>query len=200
MPGATGAPGRVLTLEPRPYGGMPFCSTADLAVDLKSDSPLTAERQPSAFTLKVDNLGPSPAADVVVTVTAPDTAEIALVDSATGWQCTTAGAALRCRRGSLLAAESSTLRLSITPPFSVAAALVSAQVSTRSADPERANNLSEVSLDIANPLSPHGLGGGIACSARGSARSTASLPVLLLLLLVSLVGRACARRRSDKTP
>lgn len=199
--GATaGSPGRLLTLDPRPYGGMPFCSTADLSVQLTSDSPMTAERQPSAFTLKVDNRGPSPAADVVVTVQAPDTAEISLVDSATGWQCTTAGAVLDCRRGSMLALESSALKLSITPPFAVAAALVSAKVSTRSADPARANNLSEVSLDIANPLSPHGLGGGIACSVpRGAGRPTSALP-LLVLFLISLLGRACARRRSDKTP
>lgn len=195
--GATaGASGILKTLANKPFGGIPFCSNVDLGVSLTTPNSFTTERQPAPFMLRVVNYGPSPAADAALTLQVPDTAEISIVDAGSAWQCQASGPQLSCQRATMPVGETNDIQLMIKPPLSALAMLASVRLSSRSADPDLSNNTSEVSLDIHNPLSPHGLGGGFSCAMAEAPRQS-SAPHWLLLPLALLL---TFRKRSSRRP
>lgn len=192
--GATaGAAGVVTTLDNKIYGGLPFCSGADLGVTLKASPTTTTGRSPTSYVLTVTNQGPSAATNLAVSLRLPDSAEIEQAQG-DGWTCTTSAASVVCQRPSLLATASVSLTVTALPPLSVTAALATAQVSASSVDANLADNLAESSLDITEPRYPRALGGGLSCQlgsrpTPGWAAWAALLTVPLLLARRRRVGR-----------
>ena len=183
--GATaGGNGVVATLDNAIYGGLPFCSGADLGVTLTVSPTMITGRTEISYTVAVTNQGPSPASGLTVSLTLPATAQIQEAQG-DGWTCTISEATMSCTRLSLAAKVSSSLTVSALPPLSVTASLATAQVSADSVDPNLLNNINQASLDITDPLYPRGLGGGLACQLRtavwarsalgGAARSATAL-------------------------
>ena len=184
--GATqGAGGRLAVLPDLGFGGAPFCSTSDLSIQLTAPAISAERRTPVPYTIAVHNLGPSAGTGVHVTLTLPETAEITDAQG-DGWTCQRLGAKLDCTRPNLGAGAESTISLSARPPLSAIAALATARVTSQSVDPVPGNDISEASLDIQDPLSPYGLGGGFTCQFTGSAERARGTrwhaPMLLLFL------------------
>lgn len=193
--GATaGKEGQVVTLDAVPFGGIPFCTTADLAIDLSGSGSPAARRNPSPYKITVTNLGPSRSSEVEVTLKLPATAEILAVDPQ-GWTCTIEDSHLHCSGRDLRAGEVGEITLTARPPLSATAGLGTALVRARSVDPNASNNTDDDSLDITEPLSAHALGGGLACGLSGGTPPAAAHGSGLLLLLLLLTRRRLGRRQ-----
>jgi LPXTG-site transpeptidase (sortase) family protein len=120
--------------------GTVITPVADLAVT-KSDSPdpvLVGNNL--TYTLAVTNLGPSPAANLVVTDTLP--AGVTFVSaSGTGWACSEAAGTVTCTRAALVvgAAPDITVVVTVTPA-AVSPITNAVSVSSDTSDPVPANN------------------------------------------------------------
>lgn len=196
--GATdGHDGRIVPLdETVPFGGIPACTTSDLAVTLAVDASPAVGREPVRFIATVTDLGPTPASGIELYLQLPATSEFLAVDAPL-WTCGAVEEIVTCRRQDLSLGSPSTLVITARPPLSVTASLATATVRSRSDDPFITNNVADVALDDPQPLTGNAFGGGFACAMGSSAPAPLSAVwgALGLLLGMSVQRWQALRRR-----
>lgn len=194
--GATaGSSGTLQVLAQVPFGGAPFCTSADLEVAVTSNAPETTGRDPVTYDIAVTNRGPSQAEDPTLRFTLAPTSETIAV-TAPDWTCSQSGTQVECSRHHLKLGEMSTIRVQARPPLGRSAGLSTARISSGSVDPNQSNDIADVSVDIKDPLTATAQGGGLSCGVATSARvppGDAWGPALFLTLL----GLLLRRRRAE---
>lgn len=187
--GATaGKGGQQSTHDGLAFAGIPFCSTADLAIAIAGSPTPAQRREPTPYRIAVSNLGPSPSREVEVNLKLPAGAEILEVQ-APNWECTTSVETLFCQRHAIKESETSEILVSARPPLATSAGLATATVKALSVDPNPDNNTADSSIDINEPLLPYAAGGGLACSSAGSPRRSGAESLWLAVLLLVAWGR-----------
>jgi hypothetical protein len=197
--GATaGSEGTQQILTRVPFGGVAFCTTADLEVEATSNASETTGRNPVTYSLTVTNLGPSPAEDPTVRFTLAPTSETLSV-TAPGWTCSQTDTLVECSRHRLKLGEASQIQVQARPPLGREAGLSTARVSSVSVDPNRNNDVADVSIDINDPLSALAHGGGLSCGLAARSRSSPDRPWGVAFLLTLLLLRLRRRRAEGNT-
>jgi uncharacterized repeat protein (TIGR01451 family) len=120
-------------------------ASADLAIDKRLVGDLVVD-EGGTYELEVTNLGPSTAANVVVTDELPD-GLTGVAASGDGWACEIAGQTVTCERPSLGAGDSSIVTVEVrVDPSTLGTEVVNpADVSSDTDDPDASNNHDEVS-------------------------------------------------------
>jgi uncharacterized repeat protein (TIGR01451 family) len=112
---------------------------ADLRIE-KSDLPDPVKTGAQlTYTLTIENLGKSPANNLLVRVTLPDGATLLNV-SGSGWVCNQSGGTLTCSRSELSALEVTTITVTVLAPLSPGNISNYAAVASESFDDDLSNN------------------------------------------------------------
>ncbi len=191
--GATdGASGEISTGLPDMLTANTYCGSADLSISLQANPNPTQHQDPVQLVAEIQNLGPSAASAISLSLTPPAGAVILGTD-APGFSCTPSMLGLDCARDSLDAAALATVTVTLIPPPEQDSLSVQAAVASDSLDPISDNNTAVLALSVDEPLYLRATGGGVSCTALPAKNSGAGASFLLLILL--LVRRRLRRAR-----
>ena len=144
---------------PPPNPVVPAYASADLSVTKQALSTVVLKGDPVTYRLTVHNNGPDSAAHVVLADQPRGDATIIYVHPSTG-QCHI-GKLIICRLGNLDSGATASIMLRLIPDTTNKKFVNRAAVGSATADPKRANNLSDATIKILVPPSPP-----VACGSR----------------------------------
>lgn len=140
--------GGVLTVNGGFWGTSAAASVVADLVIVKSDSAdPVIPGSIFSYQLAVNNVGPGPAADLVVTDTLPS--EVAFVSvSGANWDCSEAGGIVTCTLAGLSPGDAPVITIDVTAPGAAAALFNTAAVSASTSDPNASNNTDDESTGV----------------------------------------------------
>jgi len=166
---------------------------AELEMLAVSPSPVrTNSQSPTTVNFSIRNNGPSPANQVQVQFTLNSGVTLRTAEGA-GWACQSAGAAVTCTNSSLAAGATSSISLTLAPAGTTPQYTVVGVVSSRTFDPQDANNSTTATVINDNPQESVLSGGGFGCVVAPQSQAPA-VPGVFALALLGLVVRR--RRRA----
>lgn len=163
--------GGVFTVNGGFWGSVVANVLADLIIVKTDSADPVLPGTTFSYQLAVNNTGPGPASDLVVTDTLPT--EVAFVSvSGASWSCGETGGVISCTLPGLSPGDAPAINIDVTAPSAAAALLNTATVSASTADPNLTNNtddestgiLASADLSISNWGDPGPVPGGAAVS------------------------------------
>jgi hypothetical protein len=153
-------------------GSIAACQPVDLTVTQEANPTTITLDQPFTTTTTVKNLGTGTALSASVEILLPPGVQITSTD-AQGFACMQMGEKLVCTADSVDPGAEQKITLTMTPPYTSGALVVTAQVKSGSLDIDPKNNSAQVVIENQDPLIPRTAGGGLlGCSAAPSGQRT----------------------------